>query len=172
MHNYEHEPLDIDEMIVDAEYEELTNDNTAIAEYNVNTDISEYKETVAPESEGIHKDLKQDYRRVRDTYYDIIEKGQDALENLLEIAASSEHPRAYEVSAQIMKTISDTNDKIIGLHDQLRRIKEKDQEIENQKNGGNTVNNNSVFVGSMNEFQQFLKKMKNKSVTTEFKEEE
>lgn len=149
--DYEHNPMDISEFL------ETSNENEENLPSTVET----------RESEGLDKDVQTDYEEARKTYYELIQKGQDALDSLLEIAASSEHPRAFEVAAQMIKTISETNDRIVDLQHQMRKIQDLDIEKQDQQNGGATVNNNTVFVGSMNEFQQFLKKMKKQKEVTQ-----
>lgn len=142
--NYEHDPIDI------TEFEEV--DYTPV-EY----DASPPEVT----SSGVENDTKEDYENARKTYYELIEKGQGALNNLLEIAAQTEHPRSYEVVSQLLKTVSDTNDRLIELQNQMRKIAEMDRDLSGEAEGKNgSVTNNTIFVGSMNDFQQYIKKMR------------
>lgn len=113
-----------------------------------------------PEPIDDDTDRTHDYGEVRKTYFDLVARGQEALENLMMVAQQSEHPRAYEVVAQLIKTISDTNEKIMATHDTVEKIRK--QELENkstkEEGTGKTVTNNAIFVGTMNDFQKMIKK--------------
>ena len=100
--------------------------------------------------EGVD-DIKKDYEYTRGNLYSIIEKGQEALNGVLELAQESEMPRAYEVAGQLIKSVSDATDKLMDLQKKL-----KDVEEETQQKGPNTVNN-ALFVGSTAELQKILK---------------
>ena len=116
------------------------------------------EETVVEESPvGIQKpdrlkkdDIEKDYEYTRGNIYSIIEKGQEAINGILELAQESEMPRAYEVAGQLIKSVSDATDKLMDLQKKL-----KDVEEETQK-GPSTVNN-ALFVGSTAELQKLLK---------------
>jgi len=62
------------------------------------------------------KNIKSDYEYSRETYYDLLEKGRNSLEDMIEVARSSEHPRAYEVLSGMIKNLSDVNDKLMDLN--------------------------------------------------------
>tara|TARA_Y100001972_G_C7538303_1_gene270998 strand:- start:134 stop:490 length:357 start_codon:yes stop_codon:yes gene_type:complete len=98
--------------------------------------------------------LKNDYNYSRETLYDLIEKGRNSLDDMIEVARASEHPRAYEVLAQTIKNVADVNDKLMDLHKKEKDINKK----ENPKLG-NTTNN--VFLGSTADLQRLLKKDEN-----------
>ena len=66
--------------------------------------------------------IKSDYDYSRETYYELIEKGKDALENMIEVARESEHPRAYEVLSGMIKNVSDVNDRLMDLNKKQRDI--------------------------------------------------
>ena len=111
-----------------------------------------------PESVGIQKpprltqdDITKDYEYTRGNLYSIIEKGQEAINGILELAQESEMPRAYEVAGQLIKSVSDATDKLLDLQKKL-----KDVEEETKQKGPNTVNN-ALFVGSTAELQKILK---------------
>ena len=87
-------------------------------------------------------DIEKDYEYTRGNLYSIIEKGQEAINGILELAQDSEMPRAYEVAGQLIKSVSDATDKLMDLQKKL-----KDVEEEKASKGPNTVNN-SLFVGS------------------------
>ena len=120
------------------------------------------EETVVEESSvGIQKpdrlkkdDIEKDYEYTRGNLYSIIEKGQEAINGILELAQESEMPRAYEVAGQLIKSVSDATDKLMDLQKKL-----KDVEEETQK-GPSTVNN-ALFVGSTAELQKLLKQQSN-----------
>lgn len=95
----------------------------------------------------------KDYEYARENFYNVIEKGTHALEDMLEVARASEHPRAYEVVSTIMKTLVDANKDLVTMSD-----KKREQQPENNKPG--TVNNN-LFVGSTADLQKVLKDLKN-----------
>ena len=99
------------------------------------------------------KNIKSDYEYSRDTYYDLIEKGRESLEDMIDVARASEHPRAYEVLSGMMKNISDINDKLMDLNK-----KNKDINKEEIKQIGNTTNN--VFLGSTADLQRLLQNEK------------
>ena len=96
-------------------------------------------------------DIEKDYEYTRGNLYSIIEKGQEAINGILELAQESEMPRAYEVAGQLIKSVSDATDKLMDLQKKL-----KDVEEEKASKGPNTVNN-SLFVGSTAELAKMLK---------------
>ena len=108
--------------------------------------------------EGVD-DIKKDYEYTRGNLYSIIEKGQEALNGVLELAQESEMPRAYEVAGQLIKNVADATDKLMDLQKKL-----KDVEEEKQVRGPSTVNN-ALFVGSTADLQKMLKDM-NKDTKT------
>ena len=97
-------------------------------------------------------DIKKDYEYTRANLYSLIEKGQEALNGIMELAAESDSPRAYEVAGQILKSVGDNTDKLLDLQKKLKELEE-----ETGKPIGN-VTNNAVFVGSTTELQKLLKK--------------
>jgi len=96
-------------------------------------------------------DIDKDYEYTRGNLYSIIEKGQEAINGILELAQESEMPRAYEVAGQLIKSVSDATDKLMDLQKKL-----KDVEEETKVKGPSTVNN-ALFVGSTAELQKILK---------------
>ena len=95
-------------------------------------------------------DIDKDYEYTRGNLYSIIEKGQEAINGILELAQESEMPRAYEVAGQLIKSVSDATDKLMDLQKKL-----KDVEEEKQSKGPSTVNN-ALFVGSTAELQKLI----------------
>ena len=123
-------------------------------EFNVDGDIvqSEVVEVdVKAALKEVPDDIKKDYDYTRGNLYSIIEKGQEAINGILELAQESEMPRAYEVAGQLIKSVADATDKLMDLQKKL-----KDVEEEKQSRGPSTVNN-ALFVGSTAELAKMLK---------------
>jgi len=97
------------------------------------------------------KNIDNDYKYSRDTYYELVEKGKQSLELMIEVARESEHPRAFEVLSGMIKNISDVNDRLMDLNKKKKEIDKKDD----IKKVANTTNN--LFVGSTTELQKLLK---------------
>jgi len=110
-------------------------------------DIESKIETIKSNSQ----DIKKDYEYTRGNLYSIIEKGQEAIDGILELAQESEMPRAYEVAGQLIKNVADATDKLLDLQKKL-----KDVTKEEEAKGPTTVNN-ALFVGSTAELQKLLK---------------
>ena len=106
------------------------------------------------------EDVQQDYEISRAQLHNLVMKGQEAVDGILDVARASDHPRAYEVAGQLIKHVADTTDKLIDLQ---KKMKELDAE---EKKGPTTVNN-SMFVGSTADLQQILKQQKELNNTTE-----
>jgi len=96
-------------------------------------------------------DIKKDYDYTRGNLYSLIEKGQEAINGILELAQESEMPRAYEVAGQLIKNVADATDKLMDLQKKLKDIEE-----EKVRKGPTTVNN-ALFVGSTAELAKLLK---------------
>ena len=111
------------------------------------SDKDEMKQFFPPEE----KNVDNDYKYSRDTYYELVEKGKQSLELMIEVARESEHPRAFEVLSGMIKNISDVNDRLMDLNKKKKDL-DKKEEI---KNIANTTNN--LFVGSTAELQKLLK---------------
>ena len=97
------------------------------------------------------EDIKKDYEYTRGNLYSLIEKGQEAINGILELAQESEMPRAYEVAGQLIKNVADATDKLMDLQKKL-----KDVEEEKQAKGPSNVTN-ALFVGSTAELAKLLK---------------
>jgi len=115
----------------------------------------EHKMEVVPATTT--EQLKKDYDYTRANLYSLIEKGQEAVDGILEVAQSSDQPRAYEVAGQLIKHVGDVADKLADLH-------KKVNEIENPKGSSSDkqVTNNTMFVGSTAELAKFLKQKQDK----------
>jgi hypothetical protein len=110
-------------------------------------EISEKIEKIA----SVSDDIKKDYDYTRGNLYSLIEKGQEAINGILELAQESEMPRAYEVAGQLIKNVADATDKLMDLQKKLK-------DVEEEKNGkGPTTVNNALFVGSTAELAKLLK---------------
>jgi len=96
-------------------------------------------------------DVKKDYEYTRGNLYSLIEKGQEAINGILELAQESEMPRAYEVAGQLIKNVADATDKLMDLQKKLKDIEEE------KISKGPTTVNNALFVGSTSELAKFLK---------------
>ena len=99
------------------------------------------------------EDPEKDYEYTRGQLYDLIEKGQEAVQGALEVAQESVHPRAFEVAVNAMKQVSDMTDKLIDLQ---KKMKDLDAPI---KGKGPTTVNNTMFVGSTADLQKMIKEM-------------
>ena len=98
------------------------------------------------------ENVENDYEYSKRTYYDLIEKGQNALDDMIDVARNLEHPRAYEVLSGMIKNVSDVNDRLMDLNKKKKDFYKNDiKQIE-----GNTTNNN-LFVGSTTDLQRMLK---------------
>ena len=98
-----------------------------------------------------NNDVQKDYEYTRANLYSLIEKGQEAINGIMELAGEGASPRAYEVAGQLIKSVADTTDKLIDLQKKLKDVEE------DTKKTTNNVTNNAVFVGSTSELQKILK---------------
>jgi hypothetical protein len=119
-------------------------------EFNVVGDIEVIDKKIE-KIKDISDDIKKDYDYTRGNLYSIIEKGQEAINGILELAQESEMPRAYEVAGQLIKNVADATDKLMDLQKKL-----KDVEEEKQSRGPSNVTN-ALFVGSTAELAKLLK---------------
>lgn len=129
--------------------------------FDVETEIIHTENTlkeiknIAKEVAELNNDVRKDYEYTRGNLYSIIEKGQEAINGILELAQESEMPRAYEVAGQLIKNVADATDKLMDLQKKLKDIDET------KSSKGPTTVNNSLFVGSTAELSKFLKTMQN-----------
>ena len=103
-----------------------------------------------PQTSDVEED---DFKYSRENLYHIVERGQDALEGIMQVAQETEHPRAYEVAGQLLKTNADNVEKLVNLQTTKKKLREVDQPQR-------VTNNNSLFVGSTKELQQMIKNKK------------
>ena len=104
---------------------------------------------IIPSVDSDRKDDDIDYNYARENYYNLIERNQDAVEEMLEIAKQSEHPRAFEVVGQLIKSGLDANKELMALHKTKKEL--------SIEKGPSQVTNQAVFVGSTAELQKLLK---------------
>ena len=113
---------------------------------------SEPIKPIPKEVEAIKTDTRKDYEYTRGNLYSLIEKGQEAVNGILELAQETEQARAYEVAGQLIKSVADATDKLMELQKRLKEVEE-----EKQTKGPSTVNN-ALFVGSTADLAKLLKK--------------
>ena len=124
---------------------------------NDSLDIEVVDEEESPitkkESKAIEKDKKdstRDYEYTRGNLYSLIEKGQEALDSIMEVAQEGQQPRAFEVVSQLIKNVADTTDKLVDLQQKMKNLEAEDPK------GPSTVNN-ALFVGSTADLAKMLK---------------
>jgi len=128
--------------------------------FNVSSDIVSTEVEIETKDSSVEKvekisssfdDIKKDYDYTRGNLYSLIEKGQEAINGILELAQESEMPRAYEVAGQLIKNVADATDKLMDLQKKLKDIEEE--------RGGKSPTNvtNALFVGSTAELAKLLK---------------
>ena len=112
---------------------------------------SEPKERkVIPRPKENNEDIENDYKYQRENFYNLVERGQDAIEGILELAKESEHPRTYEVAGNLIKQVAEVTEKLGDLQEKMRKLKE----VPNSAPKNVT---NALFVGSTAELQKMLK---------------
>jgi len=110
--------------------------------------IKESKKEIRSIQNKDHSELDYDY--IRGTLYNLIEKGQEAATSLLELAQDGQQPRAYEVFGQLIKSVADSTDKLMDIHQKVKELKKE------EKSGPKNVTN-ALFIGSTAELQKLLK---------------
>lgn len=96
------------------------------------------------------EDMDSDYKYSRENFYSLIERGQDAIDGILDLAKEGEHPRAYEVAGQLIKNVGEVTEKLVDLQEKMKKLKEVPE------HGPKSVTN-ALFVGSTKELQKMLK---------------
>jgi hypothetical protein len=119
---------------------------------DIETSIVEVEEVPKPVLKSEVNDTKKDYDYTRGNLYSLIEKGQEALNGVLELAQESDSARAYEVAGQMIKSVGDTTDKLIDLQQKMK-------ELDEQPKGPTNVTN-ALFVGSTAELSKLIKAQK------------
>src|SRR5210317_1908183 len=127
-------------------------------------ETKEYKPLVPRKEEKDKGDIENDHKYSRENYYNLIERGQEAIEGILDVAREGQHPRAYEVAGALIKNVADTVDKLQDLQKKLKDLKELPKTA-------NPQIKNALFVGSTAELQKMLKgkneNTKSKDITPE-----
>ena len=146
----------------------MMNTNFGEIEKSLNVETSIVKpDNVKPELPNVvlkKNDVEKDYKYTRGQLYSLIEKGQEAINGIMEVAGESASPRAYEVAGQLIKSVADSTDKLMDLQKKMKDIDEEGTKTQNN------VTNNALFVGSTSELSKLLKKgilNNNDSETTE-----
>ena len=132
---------------------DVFNVSSEIVEDSIEIASSSIPKELEPSSEphSVKNDIKKDYEYTRGNLYSIIEKGQEAINGIMELAGESDSPRAYEVAGQLIKSVGDVTDKLIDLQKKLKDVEEDTVKTTNN------VTNNAVFVGSTSELSKLLK---------------
>ncbi len=119
---------------------------------DIESDIKQKTAVVKLPERG--ENIETDYRYARENLYNLVERGQDAIDGILELSKETEHPRAYEVAGQLIKTVGETAEKLIDLQSKLKKLEGEEQKVGTQ--------HNHLYVGSTSELQKFLKKKNDK----------
>ena len=109
------------------------------------------KDTLRKEDTPKKNEVEKDYEYTRANLYSIIEKGQEAINGIMEVAGESASPRAYEVAGQLIKSVADSTDKLMDLQKKMKDIDEEKSKTQSN------VTNNALFVGSTSELSKLLK---------------
>ena len=113
-------------------------------------DPKPYTQTMPARRPDETGDIDTDYRYSRENFYNLIEKGSDAIDGILEVAKESDHPRAFEVAGQLIKTVSEVTERLADLQEKMKKLKEVPD------HGPRSVTN-ALFVGSTHELQKMIK---------------
>ena len=126
-------------------------------------ETKEFKAPVPRKEDKESPDIDNDYKYSRENYYNLIERGQEAIEGILDIAREGQHPRAYEVAGQLIGQVATTVDKLQDLQKKLKDLKEL------PKTANQNIKN-ALFVGSTADLQKMLKEdetIKSKNISPE-----
>jgi len=116
---------------------------------DVKSEIVREKRKIAKQVKD-QDDPTKDYEYSRGQLYNLVEKGQEAVNGILDVCQDSQHPRAYEVAGQLIKSVGDVTDKIVDLQKKMKDLEKEDKQVQ--------VTNNSLFVGSTADLQKMIKK--------------
>ena len=117
---------------------------------DINTSLKKETKAVPMIRPDKQQNIETDYKYAREHLYDLIERGQDAIDGILDLSKETEHPRAYEVAGQLIKTVSETSEKLLQIQKMM-------DDLEDERPKNQTTNQN-LFVGSTAELQKLLKK--------------
>ena len=135
--------------------EDNVNEILGIEKKENSVQVSDFEQPapVPRKSDEKKTDIDNDYVNSRDNYYNLIDKGNQAIDGILDIAKEGQHPRAYEVAGQLIGQVAQTVDKLQDLQKKLKDLKELPK-------SANTQIKNALFVGSTNELQKMLNRKK------------
>jgi len=117
--------------------------------------VEKKPDTLIVKRDNTLDDVDSDYKYQRENFYNLIERGQDAIDGILEVAKQSDHPRSYEVAGNLISQVADVTEKLSRLQSSMKRLKEV------PSNAPKNVTN-ALYVGSTAELQKLLKKDKEK----------
>ena len=125
-------------------------------------DILEISTDIKKEAKVVKLPVKSgktetDFNYARENLYSLVERGQDAIDGILELCKETEQPRAYEVAGQLIKTVGETAEKLLDVQKKLKELEKEDGNVRTQ--------HNHLYVGSTSELQKFLKKSKKNGST-------
>ena len=121
-------------------------------------DVLDIQSTIKKETTAVvvpkerSQNIETDYKYTRENLYGLVERGQDAIEGILDVCKETENPRAYEVAGQLIKTVGETAEKLIDVQKKLKDLEKENESIKTQ--------HNHLYVGNPAELQKFLKKNK------------
>ena len=135
----------------------MTNYDPIDEALNIKSEIIPTPESVVSKKKNQLKkvdenDIGKDYSYTRGNLYSLIEKGQEAINGIMEVAGETASPRAYEVAGQLIKSVADSTDKLMDLQKKVKEVEEDSNKTTNN------VTNNALFVGSTSELSKMLKK--------------
>ena len=117
---------------------------------NTTKDVTPTKPVLVPATTGTEADKDNDYKYQRENFYNLIERGQDAIDGILDLARESEHPRTYEVAGNLIKQVAEVTEKLGDLQGKMKKLKEVPSSAPKNVT-------NALFVGSTAELQKMLK---------------
>ena len=117
--------------------------------------VEKKPDTLIVKRDNTLEDVDSDYKYQRENFYNLIERGQDAIDGILEVAKQSDHPRAFEVAGNLISQVADVTEKLSRLQNSMKKLKEV------PSNAPKSVTN-ALYVGSTAELQKLLKKDKKK----------
>ena len=118
--------------------------------------ITSSGDVIIPEHKEQDEKIDYDYEKSRNNLHSLLQQGQDALMHALEVAKSSEHPRAFEVVGNLMKQLADINEQLLKLHEKKQKLDTPKETVDGPTK---TVTNNAIFVGSTSELNKLIHNM-------------
>jgi hypothetical protein len=137
--------------------DDIFNVSNEIVTQNIEISPIETPQIIQPKTSNNEEDLKRDYDYIRGTIYSLVEKGQEGINGILELAQETESARAYEVAGQLIKSVSDAAEKLINLHKSIK-------DIEDTQPMGTTNVTNALFIGSTAELSKILKSQRKENL--------